>query len=551
MKNSILKKEIVFLIFLFILTYGVANATPNAPLIGTCYKYLPMVSQPINQQYLNITGITDFRFGTVRWQDIDDIINIDSVASYEAEYFAPLLDSINKYVPDNVECIFQLGFWNAYKMATPGLLPWCNKDVYKVRDEYVQDFKDMCYSLAWKLKGRVNYYVLHNEPDLGWKFTDDDPAIIDTPGPNWRSTPEDFAWQCKICAEQIKAANPDAYIIFGAFAGTDTADVFVQRAMNEIIGNGLPFDAVDFHWYGDLYSEHIMQTVAHSINVFARNRALDWTILETNGPRIVFPLDSIPQGWSESIVDSLNDLSYYLIHNGIQGVQDSIRDCLYAGTRIVDPDNWGLPENFNNVQPMKVDEFNGRVPVFIANGAKIVNWFSAYSEVSPELPSLSYLDEIPCSDNQIMSQTPEGKVETVIKSCQNWPLNVVKVDFGVFGRTDLSDRMKEYIDSLNLPKISPPGQKQMDINLRGITLCNYPNAFNSSTKISYYLPEEMEVKLEMFDILARKVDILDTGIKGKGRHTVIWDAGKYAGGVYFCRLSTSLCSKVIKVTLLK
>ncbi len=537
MKNSIWKKEIVFLIFLLILIYGVVNATP---LIGSCYKSEFSRDHIINTGYINLTGITDLRFG-MRWGDIDEIINSDSLGYYPPkDVFQPLLDSINKYVPSDVECIFQLKFWNAYKMADPDSTgtAWCKKDVYKVHPDYVEDFKDMCYGLGVALGGRVNYFVLHNQPNAGWNE--------DGGGVFWRNSPEDFAWQCKICAEQIKEGNPDAYVIYGGFGGTKVDSGFIPRAVNAIMTYQTPkIDAVDFHWYDILHSADTMRYIAEKLHNFTDSYDLDWTVLETNGPRIVFPLDSIPQGWGESIIDSLNDIS----QGHEEHILDHLRDCLYAGTRIVDPANLGLPENYNIVQPIKVDEFNGRVPIFIANGAKIVNWFSAYTAFDEQW--LSNLDEIPCTDNEIMSQGPEGKVEMVIKSCQNWPLNVAKVDFGVFGSTDLSDRMKEYIDSLNLPKISPPGQKQMDINLRGITLCSYPNAFNSSTKISYYLPEDMEVKLEMFDILARKVDILDTGIKGKGQHTVIWDAGKYAGGVYFCRLSTSLCSKVIKMTLLK
>jgi hypothetical protein len=68
-------------------------------------------------------------------------------------------------------------------------------------------------------------------------------------------------------------------------------------------------------------------------------------------------------------------------------------------------------------------------------------------------------------------------------------------------------------------------------------LQNYPNPFNALTTIEFTLARASEVKLEIFDILGRKVAMLAEGRLGAGKHRVRWDAGEVPSGVYFYRLS--------------
>ncbi len=84
-----------------------------------------------------------------------------------------------------------------------------------------------------------------------------------------------------------------------------------------------------------------------------------------------------------------------------------------------------------------------------------------------------------------------------------------------------------------------------------LTLTSYPNPFNTSTEIKYYLPEEMEIKLEVFNLLGRRVEVLYDGKQKAGYHNINWKAKDYTSGIYFCRLLTADKSKVMKMTLLK
>lgn len=67
---------------------------------------------------------------------------------------------------------------------------------------------------------------------------------------------------------------------------------------------------------------------------------------------------------------------------------------------------------------------------------------------------------------------------------------------------------------------------------------NFPNPFNPSTTIRYSLAESMIVRLEIVDVLGRRVALVDDGFRTAGTHAVSWSAN-VASGVYVSRLTAS------------
>ena len=58
----------------------------------------------------------------------------------------------------------------------------------------------------------------------------------------------------------------------------------------------------------------------------------------------------------------------------------------------------------------------------------------------------------------------------------------------------------------------------------------YPNPFNPTVQIRFVLPERMAVRLEVFDILGQRVDVVVNEMLDAGSHAVrltepIWRAG--------------------------
>jgi hypothetical protein len=80
---------------------------------------------------------------------------------------------------------------------------------------------------------------------------------------------------------------------------------------------------------------------------------------------------------------------------------------------------------------------------------------------------------------------------------------------------------------------------------------NYPNPFNPATKINFSVSGYSFVKLKVFDILGREVAVLVNENLSAGNYNVVWNAGKFATGVYFYELSAADYRDVKKMILVK
>jgi|GEM_PF-6561582 len=85
---------------------------------------------------------------------------------------------------------------------------------------------------------------------------------------------------------------------------------------------------------------------------------------------------------------------------------------------------------------------------------------------------------------------------------------------------------------------------------------NYPNPFNPNTVISYDIPDAAYVKLEIFNLLGRKVATLVDGFQEAGHRQVDWhstdDNGqRVSSGIYLYRLTAGEFTQSRKMILLK
>jgi hypothetical protein len=65
---------------------------------------------------------------------------------------------------------------------------------------------------------------------------------------------------------------------------------------------------------------------------------------------------------------------------------------------------------------------------------------------------------------------------------------------------------------------------------------NYPNPFNPSTVIRYGLPVQSHVRLEVFNLLGERVQVLVDEEKEAGYHEAVFDATDLSSGMYIYRI---------------
>jgi len=110
---------------------------------------------------------------------------------------------------------------------------------------------------------------------------------------------------------------------------------------------------------------------------------------------------------------------------------------------------------------------------------------------------------------------------------------------------DNQDNMSDYSEELAVILVSVWGTPGVEIPDFASITSNYPNPFNSATTIVYHVanigPIPAEIKIEIYDILGRKMRTLINERKEVGEHKITWDGRDDDGidlpsGVYFARI---------------
>jgi len=79
----------------------------------------------------------------------------------------------------------------------------------------------------------------------------------------------------------------------------------------------------------------------------------------------------------------------------------------------------------------------------------------------------------------------------------------------------------------------------------------YPNPFNPVTTLSFKLPMESQVSLQVYNLQGRLVETLIDGNIDAGYHSVVWNADEHGSGMYFVKMISGDKVSTLKLLLVK
>ncbi len=119
-----------------------------------------------------------------------------------------------------------------------------------------------------------------------------------------------------------------------------------------------------------------------------------------------------------------------------------------------------------------------------------------------------------------------------------------------------ADGVRDFLQELIPDLISGTGSAEEIGAALYPTLSSYPNPFNPLTHISFSLPEDSAVSLELFNLRGQKVKNLVKADLSRGTHQLVFDGRDESGralgsGIYLLRLNSGKAQLTRKITLLK
>ena len=80
---------------------------------------------------------------------------------------------------------------------------------------------------------------------------------------------------------------------------------------------------------------------------------------------------------------------------------------------------------------------------------------------------------------------------------------------------------------------------------------NFPDPFSNTTTVSYTLESATPVRLDVYDVMGRRIDTLVHGDQAAGTYSLTFSAAQLASGLYFLRLETNQGQQIEKMFLSK
>ncbi|MCH8567932.1 MAG: carbohydrate binding domain-containing protein [Balneolales bacterium] len=126
---------------------------------------------------------------------------------------------------------------------------------------------------------------------------------------------------------------------------------------------------------------------------------------------------------------------------------------------------------------------------------------------------------------------------------------VLIFDLGTVG--DGSADFTWFFDNIDYGIPTNTGNEFADIPTEFALGQNYPNPFNPTTQIQFALPENSQVRLDVFNLMGQRVATLVNESMSAGTHTATFDGASLASGLYLYRLQAGTNVITKKMMLVK
>ena len=114
-----------------------------------------------------------------------------------------------------------------------------------------------------------------------------------------------------------------------------------------------------------------------------------------------------------------------------------------------------------------------------------------------------------------------------------------------------SDHLPIYLDFTVLRSITSVESEAQSPMKNYALKQSYPNPFNNSTTINFYLPKRTRVTLTIYNIQGEVIEILCDQLLTEGDHSLQWIATNMPSGVYFIKMRADEFMAVTKCIILK
>lgn len=284
-----------------------------------------------------------------------------------------------------------------------------------------------------------------------------------------------------------------------------------------------------------------------------------WSVITTSDSGFIIA------GWTESFGNGLSD--FYIIKT------DSNGDSIWTKT-------FGSPWEDEGRDILETSDggyvFSGKRSI---SQGKANHYLMKISSQGDSIWAHSYVDDISYTITHSITQTSDGGyaligyhpyssnihyidiIRTDAEGDSLWSKRFWHNPVKYYGRSIIQAQDGSYflcgnnVDDIWVVKLAPEiTNKENENNYSPnayMLLYNYPNPFNATTTISYYLPSESEISLSIYNLLGQRIETLYEGVQNAGEHALTWDASHLTSGIYFARLEAGRVSENIKMILLK